>query len=363
MAQDTAFGFVGLQDLYDQRVQDAGPERIWDAVDQSAAFHTRFINEMMGALVERTTVAQEQIELPSSGMLQPIDEDGSPLPTKSAASYQVAYPIFGGGDAWGDNRISRAMMTVREANRHTVDAQNKDAAWLREHMLGAILNNAAWTYLDKAGVGNGYKGLGNITIQPLANGDTIKYLKRDGTLATDNHYLFQAGGIADATNPFPTIRAELTEHPSNTGPVVAFVASNLTSDIEALADFVDEGDPDVEPGSGSAQLVGSITRGFGDEVLGKVSRVWIVEWSALPSDYIVALSAGAGAFLKMREYGAPELQGFFPERFNVDGNHQVTRMLRFAGFGVGNRLAACVMQVGAGAYAIPTGYSQPMQVL
>ena len=43
--------------------------------------------------------------LGSGGTLQPLDEWGNPLPVKDEGVYDVAFPIQGGGTAWGDNRV------------------------------------------------------------------------------------------------------------------------------------------------------------------------------------------------------------------------------------------------------------------
>lgn len=356
-----AYGFVDLQDMFQERVSTIGVQRIWDVIDESAAEYNRVLNELMAAMVEPTTTAQEQFELPGGGTLQPLDADGNPLPVKPSGSYQVAYPIHGAGTAWGTNRISRELLTVREANRLTVDAQQKDTDWMRRHILAALFDNTAWTFNDEVGP-NGAKGLGNITIQPLANGDSVQYVKQGGTMATDDHYLAQAAAIADAANPYDDIYADLKEHPSNSGPYVAYISTSLKATTLALANFVPVADPDVVAGSGSDTLRAQVARGFGDEVLGKTDGMWIVEWGALPAGYILAHARGSGPIVKMRQYDAPALQGFFREQHNVDGNHLVERMLRYAGFGVGNRVGALVYYVGAGAYAIPTGYTTPLAV-
>jgi hypothetical protein len=64
----------------------------------------------------------------------------------------------------------------------------------------------------------------------------------------------------------------------------------------------------------------------------------------------------------MREYDAPELQGFFPEDHSPDGNIQEMRMIRYAGYGALNRVAAVVQRIGNGSYAIPSGYTNPLAV-
>lgn len=355
-----AYGFIGLQELYNQRVATVGWPRIYDAVAASAAEYNRVMNGMLGELVERVTIAQEQFELPGSGTLQPLDEWGNPLPVIPSGSYKVGYPIQGAGHAWGTNRISRELLTVEEANRFTIDAFMRDSDWMMRHILAAIFDNATWTYNDKVG-GNGGKGLGDITIQPLANADSVVYMRKGGSSSTDTHYLAQAGAIADATNPFPTIYDELMEHPSNVGPVKVYVPTSNIAAVRGLANFVPLSDPDVQPGNAEAALRGSIDRGFGDEVIGKVDGCWVISWGRLPSDYLLAHAAG-NPILAMREYDAPALQGFFPETHSPDGNVVVNRMLRFAGFGARNRVAALVYRVGNGTYAIPTGYDAPLAV-
>lgn len=363
MANTLAYGFVSLEHLFAERVATVGTQRIYDAIRVSATEHTRQIAALMASFVERTTIAQEQFELPGGGTLQPLDEHGNPMPFRPSGSYQVAYPIQGAGTAWGNNRITRELLTVEEANRHTLEAQRMDADWLRRHMLAAVFDSSTWTFKDLVGP-NGAKGLGDITIQPLANGDSVTYVKIGGTSATDTHYLAQASAIADATNPFDTIRDELLEHPSNMAPIVVYIPSNLRASIEGLTAFIEVDDPNIMLGTTADQVSGSIDRGFGDEVLGYVkgSKCWIVEWRALPDNYMIAHARGGGPVLKMREYPVAALQGFFMENASPDGNLQITRMLRYCGFGVGNRVAALVMRIGNGSYAVPTGYDAPLAV-
>ena len=92
------------------------------------------------------------------------------------------------------------------------------------------------------------------------------------------------------------------------------------------------------------------------------SGVWVVETPIIPSTYIIAVSTGGGAPLRMREYAAPELQGLFLENHSPDGNQMVSRFIRYAGFGVRNRVAALVYRIGNASYAIPSGYDAPLPV-
>ena len=362
MANLLNYGFLSLEDLYGQRVNTVGIERVYEAVQASVDEYNRVADAMSATMVERTTMVQEYVELPGGGTLQPLTPDGNPLPVVPSGQYTVGYPITGAGTAWGTNRITREMLTVQEADRFTDDAFQKDADWRMRHLLAAILDDVTWTFTDKYG-GNGTKGLGAISVLPLANGDTVTYMRRGGDNTTDDHYLATASAIADAANPFPTIRAELIEHPGNTGPFVAYVSSSLIATTTALTEFVEANDEDVlYDGEDNLPTTPGAILGPGDEVLGKLksSNIWVVEWSRIPAGYMIVQALGAGAFAKMRELPVPSLQGLFTEGFDVDGNHTGQRFLRWAGYGVSNRVAAVVQQIGNGTYQIPTGYGAPL---
>jgi len=357
MAATTAYGFVGIEHLFGQRVSQIGVDTIREAIRTSTQAWNDEINILLDNWVERSITTKERVELPGSGSLQPVDERGNPLPVVPSGNYDVGFPIRGGATAWGTDRVSAELITVEEANAFTMDAFRRDAAWVRQSMLAAILTNTSYTYTDRQ--------LGAVTVMPLANDDTVTYLRTGtGIAAIDNHYKAQAAAIADATNPFPVIYDELLEHPSNSGPFVSYVASNLTDAIEGLANFTPITDPDVLPATTRDRLTNSGSNtllGPGNQIIGKTNRMWIVEWRALPDNYMVSVALGAAPFIRMREYDAPRLKGFFPEFHSPDGNLIENRFLRYAGFGVRNRVAAVVNYVGvSGTYAIPTGFSAPL---
>lgn len=356
MADNTiAYGFLALENLFAQRVAVAGYDTVYNAVVESAAEHTRNMNALMSLFSFRTVEFAERWALPGVGTLQPLDEFGNPKPVQEGGYFDVGYPIQGGGTAWGTTRLSRAKLTVEEANRITIENMKRDQDWLRRHLLAAIFDNAGWTYDDQ--------DHGNLSVKGLANNTAgEEYVFIGGTKGIDNHYLAQAAAIADGANPFPTIADELMEHPSNSGPVVTYVPSNLTTTIEALTNFVPVADTDILPGSASAILTGSIDRGVGDEVLGKVDKNWIVEWRALPDNYMIGTAQGAGPFVAMREHPETELQGLIVEAETPQLGLTKTQMIRYAGFGAANRIAACVYRIGNAAYAIPTGYDPPLHV-
>ncbi len=356
MANTLAYGFVGLGNLFEERVSDTNVEIVRDAIAQSTAEHNRQVDGIMAELVERTEGYTARFKLAGGGTMQPLDEFGNPLPVREAGYYDVAYPIQGAGTAFGDNRITRALMTVSEANELTLNTLRRDADWMKRHILAALFDDVTWTYPDQ--------DKGNLTIQPLANGDTVTHIKNNGTQATDDHYLATASAIADAANPYTGIYTDLMEHPVNQGgTVVVYIPTALKATTLALAAFVDVDVADVQVGNDTAKLTGSIARGFGDEVLGKVSNCWIVEWTLLPDEHMVAVVRGTQkTVLKMREYAAASLKGLFQEDHSPDGNLEEKRFIRYAGFGCYNRVGALIQQVGNATYEIPTGYDAPLAV-
>ncbi|MGV1048237.1 MAG: hypothetical protein ACOYD4_06910 [Solirubrobacterales bacterium] len=360
----TAYGFMNLEYLQNTRISTFGVERSYNAIQESLAEYMRVMDALAGQLVEKTTLAMEQYELPGDGTLQPLTEDGTPLPVIPSGNYQVGYPIQHAGTAFGNNRIARALATVDELERFTADTMARDKDWMLRHVLAALFDNVSWTYNDKPS--GAYKGLGNISIQPLANGDTVTYMRRGGSLSTDDHYKAQAAAIADATNPFPAIKRELVEHPGNGSTLVTYAPTALVDSVVALTEFVEVSDPDIRYGADNDVLesIRAEVLGPGDEVLGKTkSGSWVVEWGRLPATHMLTLALGSPKVLKMREYEADELKGLHsPGVFNTDGNHYRTDFYRYAGFGASNRVGAVVTYIGGASYTIPSGYDAPLAV-
>jgi hypothetical protein len=344
-----AYGFVDLASLMAERVTTTNMAQVFDAVRASTAEHTRQINAMMASFVSPTTEYSTRYHLAAQGTLQPLDEHGNPRPVIEAGYWDVAFPIFDAGTAWGTDRVTRAKETVDDVNRHVLGAMQRDADWMRRHMLAALFYEANWTYADPL--------YGSLTIKPLANGDTDTYVMTDGVGATDDHYLAQAAAIADATNPFDDIYEELMEHPSNANAqVVVYVPTALLATTRALTAFIERDPSNVRVGVNTSVMAGEVEVGPGHRFEGMVNDCAIVHWRNLPATHMVATARGADPALRMRQEPEAALQGFFTEEFDVDGNHQGIRMLRRCGFGVANRTAAVVQYIGSGTYAEPTGY-------
>jgi len=333
------------------------------AIDRTLEEHNRQMRALLDLFVQRTTNYSVRYRQQGARRLQPVDEKGRARPMKSVGYYDVAFPLQSGADAFGFDYVTRQKMTVEEVNNEIVAGMLADKRWIRDHILAALYTNVTWTFTDESIRGT----TPTLTIQPLANGDTVQYGTFIGgdTGATENHYFATASAIADNANPFPTIYTELTEHPENggaEGDVIAFVPTNLMSTISALTLFREPVtlDRDITPATTTSTLTGTLGVAVPGVIRGKVSKVWIVEWPFLPNDYIIAITTKGPRPLAMREDPEPQLQGFNRVAERNDHPWYESQYLRRAGFGAWNRVGALVYRIGNGSYAIPTNWSSPM---
>lgn len=354
-ANQVLYGFMNLKDVFSQRVEDVGVQVVNDAIDATLAEHNRQLNEIMAIFVDNTTQYKLRYKTPGAASLQPLDENGRARPVKVAGYYDIAFPLQMGGIAWGQTYYASQKMRVEDANATMTTLITADRRWLRDRIMAALFTNVNWTFSDPEH--------GDLTIKPLANADTDTYLIQAGTDAgtTDGHFLAQAGAIADAADPFPTIYTELTEHPENSGDVVVFVPTANKAAVEGLSGFYPTSDPNLTVGSGATVVNGALNVTMPGRVFGyHEAGVWLAEWKALPTGYLVATMTGGPRAIAMREEPEASLRGFNRVAERNDYPFYESQYLRVAGFGAQNRVGALVYRVGNGAYAIPANLTAPI---
>lgn len=356
MVNQVQYGFVSLQDAFARRVTEVGVEQVFTAIAETVDEYNRQINILFGDLAERTVLHKRLYRTMGAARLQPADENTRALPIKTGAQYTVGWPLRRGAIAWGQGYEAGLRMTVEEANENTRLMMIADAAWMRDHLLAAIFDNAGYTFTDEL--------YGSTPVLPLANGDSQTYYIVGG--ATDpvqaTHFIGQAAAIDDSHNPFPAGAAQLRKFPDNTGDIYALVPSDQITAVEGLATFIPIADTNLRAGSAATVLVRDpgittpgILRGYLED-----SRVFIYEWINMPSGYIVMRATGSPPPLAMREDDLAELQGFRQVATRVDFPWTELQYRRKVGFGALNRTAAYVIRIGNGTYAPPTNYALPM---
>jgi hypothetical protein len=359
MANANSYGLMDLIDLRllnpTDRLQDVNADDLAEAILIDNAQHNADIAAFQRLFSETTTEYIEAVAQGGNARNQPLDEKARSIPMKPAAPYTLYYPLQGSGNAWGETWAARQKMRVRDLANVMNTLYRGDYRWVVDHIFAGLFTDDGWSHTDP--IRNT-----SVTIEGLANGDAFLYgLNSTATAATDTHILAQAAAIADATNPFPTIYTELTEHPQNTGEVIAFMASTTTT--AALAEFNSATiDSDITLGANTDRLTGSLNASLPPytSLKGKTdSGVWIVEMPALPANYIVAITTDGPRPLARR------IDPDFGDGFLVRGERDnwplhETQLSRWEGYGGRNRVGAVVYRTGNGSYAVPTNYTSPM---
>ena len=353
------FGLLNISDADLTMVNSVGQRVLYDATTEYLSVINAELNAGLSLFVENTTEDyKERYKLPGGGRLQPRGTLANTAYRRTIGYWDVAYPINDYGAALGMDDVTLAYMTAAEYQRQVDGVVAGNTATVRFDLLKALFNASSRTITDDR--------WGSLTVQPLANGDSVVYPPAMGseTEATDNHYLesgYAASSIDNTNNPLVTLREELEEHfGTMTGGdnIVVFHNQAQTAKLEALADFDEVPDRYIRPGTGISVPEGAPnTPGI---VTGRSSGVWCVEWRWIPANYLLAIHLDQPKPLKMRvDTAASGIPRGLHLYFNDEARPIQTMQWRHRfGFGVGNRLNGVVMELGTGgSYTTPTSYA------
>jgi hypothetical protein len=354
------FGALNINDSDRVFLSTMGQRVIYDAIQQVLAQHNADMMAAMGVFVDQTTSDYKlRYKLPGGGRLQRLATQAPSGAVKSYGSWDVAFPLEGFGAQIAGNRIDMAYMTVQDLNRHIDTVTQQDINTVRFEILKALLNSGQDTFVDPL--------WGSLSIEPLANGDSVVYPPVLGseTEATENHYVetgYLASAISDTNNPYESLAGELEEHfgaPTGGSNIVAFINNAQTALTTALSDFTEVVDRYTAAGA-SRDTLSVLPPSLPGRVVGRTNGVWVVEWRFIPANYILGVHLDAPKPLVQRvdpaDTGLP--QGL--TLVATDEEHPITSSYyehRF-GFGVGNRLNGVVAELGnGGTYTVPTAYA------
>ena len=356
------YGALGINDTDRVFLSTLGQRVVYDAVRATLDKFNADLAATVAVFVDETTSDHKlRYKLAGGGRLQERGGRAQTAVTKATGQWDVAFPLKEYGTAVGWSRTDYAYMTAQDLNRHLDTVQIQGVNTVRFEILKALLNNAQRTFADQM--------WGNLSIEPLANGDSVTYPPVLGSEseATDNHYLesgYAAASISDTNNPFVTIKDELEEHfgtQANGSDIVVFFNQAQTAKVEALTAFDPVNDRYVTPGSQTA-VPTNLPGGLPGVVRGRVSDVWAVEWRWMPAGYMLAINLAPGIPKPLMQRIDPIYTGLGTGLKLVATNDdypftESSYEHRF-GFGCGNRLNGVVMEFGTGGtYTIPSGYS------
>ena len=355
MANVVPHGFTSLKDLFPTALTDHIPE-VQTAIAQSVAEHNRQMEAILGLFCTKTTEKQLRYRYGVNTRLVAGDEYSEVDPVKGMSRYTVAWPLQIAQGATGVTYNAEQRMTVKDAEMLTGAMLSADFRWLRDHILAALFMDATWVHTNERD--------GDLTIQPLANGDSVVYQVFAGADAgaVDTHQHSDATAIGDAAadNPYIKIYAELMEHPENGGKVICLIPTALKATTIALTGFYDIADPNIRLGSGTAELIGGLGVQVPGTLIGYAHECWIVEWPSLPATHIIGVCTEGDRPLRMREEDIVSLQGFRHVIDTEEHPFYKSHFERTAGFGAWNRVGAVSSYIGNDTYAVPTNYTPPI---
>lgn len=359
------YGALGIAEYQADQVyiQTVGYALVYEATNQLLQQYNNELNAAMSAFVERDTEEHSlRYKLPATGRLQRRGGKGQTGAQKASGSWDVSFPLEEFGDVVSGDDIALAYMTAAEYQRHLDGVLNRNTGTVRYEILKAIFNNTARTFTDPL------LNTPTLTIQPLANGDSVVYPPVLGseTEATEDHYLesgYAASAISDTNDPYATIANELEEHfgaIQGGSNIAVFINNAQVPKTRDLTTFVGLSDMGIVPGSNTDVLQGLPS--VPGRVVGRMedSGVWVVEWRWVPANYMIGIHLDAPRPILRRVDIAATGLGRDLQLVQTEVEVPFTSKLwrhRF-GMGVGNRLNGVVMELGSGGtYTIPSGYS------
>ena len=352
-------GMLGISDTDRAFVGTSGQAAAYDAITEIVARHNALIDGMLSTFVERTTTDFKiRYKLPGGGRLQRLRTDAPSAAVKRYGSYDVAFPLEGFGAQIAGSRVNMAYMTGIELDTHIDSVLIQNANTVRYEVLDALLSDDQDTFVDPLH--------GSLSIEPLANGDTVTYPPVLGSEseATEDHYLatsYAATAISDDNDPYATIKDDLAHHfGDNVGGenIVCFINPAERPETVAMSDFDEVEDRFIRSGDNTDVPVNlPSTPGM---ILGRVSGVWVAQWRWIPSGYMLAVHLDAPKPLYKRvdpaDTGLPQGLSLVQtdERYPIESSYWEHRF----GFGCANRLNGVAMYVsGDSTWAEPSGYT------
>jgi hypothetical protein len=341
------FGALDLPDTVTVTNNPLGEQVIYDEITKFINRVNEELNRDLGVFVAEVTEAYtRKYKLPGSGYLEKVGRKTRGGAAKQVGSWDVAWPLEEWERGIAGDRVSLAYMTLKDLDIHVQGVAAANVNTVRFELFKRLFNNAATSFVDEVN--------GTLTIQPLANGDSVVYPPIMGatTGATENHYLganYVAAAIDDSHNPYVTIKDELAEHFGETqgeDDIVVFINPAEEAVTEDLTDFDYFGDSRIKPGANTDTLI-NIPVNLPGKIIGRTNGVWVVSYRAIPASWLLGTHLRAPAPLIKRvdtvASGLPRDLALVAQ----DLNHpfkDTTWSHRF-GFGCGNRLNGVVLDL------------------
>lgn len=358
----TIFGLAKMSASDYAYVNNANQELLYEAAQQYIEMANIATNQAMSAFVEPTptTNFKERYKLSMTGRMQRTSEETSGKSVAPSGSWDVAYPIYNFHEQVAISDVDAAYMTPAEFQLHIDGVITRARNAKRFEILKRLFKNTTDTYTDKRH--------GSLTIETLANGDSVVYPPVEGSEseATEDHYLesgYAASAISDTNNPFQTLADDLVHHGTNTTddlPIGFMINSAQAAKTKALTNFIPYVPNAIQRGQDTDQVL-MPARPIPGKIIGyMLGAGWVSVWDWIPANYITGVNLAAPQALRMRVDPAETNLGSGGLQLLPEERHGVLTFnswrLRF-GIGTANRINAAIMELGTGGtYSIPSAY-------
>lgn len=353
------FGHLNISDTERAFNATVGQRVLYEAAQAYINRANAELAQITSLFISRTTSDFKlRYKLAGGGYLQRRGPDGRYGAVKVTGSWDVAFPLIDVGAMIAGNDVAMAYMTVAELENHISAVVTQNVNTVRHEILRRLFKNTTDTFTDDIH--------GDLTIQPLANGDTVAYPPVVGSAseATDDHYLqsgYAENTIDDTNDPYDVIVPELVEHFGESAGgqnVVTFINDSARPETQGLTEFFEV--PDMFIRTGANTDVPINLPNVPGRIIGRhKAGTWISVWNFIPTNYALALHLEADAPLIRRIDPADTGLGDGLQLVSEDAEFPFEESVwrhRF-GIGTGNRLNGVVMEFGTdGSYGPPTAY-------
>lgn len=347
----TTYGMLTAFDSDYAFVNTVGQDVVYEMINELLARHNEVLRQSIKVFVEKETPSyRERYYAPMGGQMQTLGRQAAPAARKRTGHWDVGFPLIGIGDRLAGDRVDMGYLTAGQLEAQIKSIIDGDRESVRTDLLTAIFVDNARVFADPI--------WGNVTVEPLANGDAVVYPPVIGAAAgaVDNHYLQAAFSAANLT----AAQNELMEHFGwDQGGENAIVFCHPTEGalIAALAGFIPYPDRFASPISVGATWTQPTVPDAPGITIGRMGGFWINVWQHMPVHYMILTDLDAPAPLYVRKDPAETGLGSGLQLVSTDEEYPIKNSFyehRY-GFGASNRLNGVVWLVAAGA----GGYTPP----
>lgn len=334
-----------------QTVVDFGEDRIWEAIDANVRIQNELLTEMLGGLADVSTDRLRRYGGVDEMTMEDLDQIGRPDAQKLTSGSNVGFPLRlkGGSLQW--TRIAFMTMRVGELAKHAQGFLAADRKAVMTEIKRAMMFTANYTFADVL-VDNV-----DLPVKRLVNADSAAIpLGPNGetfNAATHTHYLATASFVAaNLTSLIDTV----AEH-VNTGQIMVYINSAQEATVRAFTGFTAYADPRIQqyPTTSTIPFPRVSLLNIGNRAIGifGAAEVWVKPW--VPANYVICLVVGGGRGkpLVMRERSSGS-GGFGLVAEDELHPLRAQTYQREFGFGVWNRVGAAVLYTGGGSYTNPS---------